>query len=364
MIKRVICITGAISQPRFLKRINSLVEAGFEVIVVGYDRGIYKDNKLPEGVPFINKGSQVDGGGYLSKVVSGYKDVAELIEKYKNDETIFYSFSFLTAIWFYRHKVKYVYEISDILYGYKKMKIVQPLMKWLDRKVINSSFLTIMTSEGFKQYFFGDIKLNNIIVQPNKLSNKLRLNAERTISKPNSQSLNFSFVGSVRYYDTVLRFAKVVGKNFPQHKFHFFGNSKFTADFKEQCKEYKNVIFHGAFKNPEDLENIYSQTDIVVTCYENHNLNERIAEPNKMYEAIYFCKPIVVSTNTFLAQQIEKYKCGYAINAYSDKNIEDFIKNIRVEELISISQTELAVDVKSLTDQPNAIIDKIKGVSH
>lgn len=360
MIKRVVCITGIVSQPRFVKRINSLVEAGFDVIVVGYDRGIYKDNKLPECVPFINKGSQIDGGGYLSKIVSGYKDVTELIEKYSNDETIFYSFSFLTAIWFYCKKAKYIYEISDILYGYKKMKIIQPFMKWLDRNIIKTSFFTIMTSEGFKRYFFGDKKMDNIMVQPNKLSNKLKLNTERTVFKPNIQSLNFSFVGSIRYFDTVLRFAKVIGKNFPQHKFHFFGDSKSVADFKEQCSEYDNVIFHGAFKSPEDLECIYSQTDIVVACYENSNLNEKIAEPNKMYEAIYFCKPIVVSTNTFLAQQVEKYKCGYAINAYSDKDIIDFIKKLRADELISISQDELAVNVKSLIDQPDTIIDRIR----
>lgn len=362
MIKRVVCITGAVSQPRFVKRVNSLVEAGFDVIVVGYDRGIYKDNKLPECVPFINKGHQIDGGGYLSKVVSGYKDVTELIEKYSNDETIFYSFSFLTAIWFYCKKNKYIYEISDILYGYKKMRIIQPFMKWLDKNVIKSSFFTIMTSEGFKRYFFGDKKMDNIIVHPNKLSSKLKLNSERTVLKPNIQSLNFSFVGSIRYFDTVLRFAKVVGENFPQHMFHFFGDSSSVADFKEQCKEYDNVLFHGAFKNPEDLEAIYSQTDIVVACYENSNLNEKIAEPNKMYEAMYFCKPIVVSTDTFLAYQVKKYKCGYAINAYEDKDIISFIKNIQLNDIVSISQNELAVGVEFLTDQPKVIIDRIREI--
>ena len=360
MIKRVVCITGAISQPRFVKRVNGLVEAGFEVIVVGYDRGIYKDNKLPKEVTFINKGTQIDGGGYLSKVVSGYKDVEELIFKYNNAETVFYSFSFLTAVWFYSKRAKYIYEISDILYGYKRMNIIQPLMKCLDRKIVKFSFLTIMTSEGFKQFLFGEKKLENIIIQPNKLSSKFNLTAKRSVLKPNIQSLNFSFVGSIRYFDTVLRFAKVVGKCFPQHKFHFFGDSKFTSEFKEQCGEYENVIFHGAFKNPEDLENIYSQTDIVVACYENLNLNERIAEPNKMYEAIYFCKPIVVSTNTFLAQQIEKYKCGYAINAYCDKDIVDYISDLNVEKLISISQNEFDFDTSLLIDQPNVIVDKIR----
>lgn len=362
MIKRVVCITGLVSQPRFIKRVNSLVDAEFNVIVVGYDRGIYKNNKLPEGVSFINKGTQKDGGGYFTKLMSGYKDVSELIEKYKNEETIFYSFSFLTAIWFYLHNVKYIYEISDILYGYRRMRIIQPLMKWMDRKVIKSSKLTVMTSEGFKCYFFKEKELDNIIVQPNKVSNKLKLHSKRTILNPNIQSLDFSFVGAIRYFDTVLRFAKVIGEKFPQHRFHFWGDSNFVSEFKEQCKDYTNVLFHGAFKNPEDLETIYSQTDVVVACYENSNLNEQIAEPNKMYEAMYFCKPIVVSTNTFLAHQIEKYKCGYAINAYDEKQIVNFVENLNTEGLVSISQEDLTFGVDLLTDQPNIIINRIKEI--
>lgn len=363
MIKRIVCITGTVSQPRFVKRVSGLVEAGFDVVVVGYDRGVYKNNKLPDGVPFINKGTQKDGEGYLSKITSGYKDVAELIGKYKNEETVFYSFSFLTAIWFYLRKVKYIYEISDILYGYQRMKMIQPLMKWIDGKVIKSSVLTVMTSEGFKRYFFGDQKIDNIIVHPNKVSGKLKLHSERGLLNPDIQSLNFSFVGAIRYYNTVLRFAKIIGERYPQHRFHFYGDSNVAMNFKEQCKNYDNVIFHGAFKNPEDLEEIYSHTDIVVACYENSNLNEQIAEPNKMYEAMFFCKPIVVSTNTFLAQQVERYRCGYAINAYDDKAIEDFIDNLNYKDIVAISWNELTVEANFLTDQPNAIIDRIREIN-
>lgn len=363
MIKRVVCITGIVSQPRFVKRVSSLVEAGFDVVIMGYDRGIYNNNKLPKEVSFINKGTQKDGGGYISKIKCGYNDVVEIIRTFKDDETVFYSFSFLTAIWFFFYRTKYIYEISDILYGYRRMRIIQPIMKWFDKKIIKFSLLTIMTSEGFKHYFFGDKEVHNIIIQPNKVSSKLKLRLGRKILAPNMSSLNFSFIGAIRYMDTILRFAKIVGTKYPQHKFHFWGDSNLASEFKKQCKEYSNVLFHGAFKNPEDLEMIYSETDIVVACYENSNLNEQIAEPNKMYEAMFFCKPIVVSTNTFLARQIEKCKCGFVINAYEDKWIIDFIEGLHSDDLIFISKKELDLDIKSLTDQPNIIINRIKEIN-
>lgn len=358
MIRRIVCITGLISQPRFVKRVQTLCEAGFEVIVVGYERGGYNCNALPENITFINKGTQKNAGAYLSKIKSGYMDVKGLIDKYGNKETLFYSFSLLTALWFYMRKASYIYEISDILYGYNRMKLVQPIMRKIDKLVIKHSALTIMTSQGFKQYILGKKEVNNVIVQPNKVNVKLSVK-KRTVFNANKK-LNFSFVGAIRYFDTVLRFAKIIGQNYPQYTFHFFGDSSFAQAFKNECKDFDNVLFHGKFKNPEDLESIYSQTDIVIACYEHKNLNERIAEPNKMYEAMLFCKPIVVSENTFLAEQVRKNECGYVINAYSDNDINSFIKNLTIDSINKISQKELLIPESSLKDNPQVIIDYIK----
>ena len=83
-----------------------------------------------------------------------------------------------------------------------------------------------------------------------------------------------------------------------------------------------------SLKNPEDLNSIYSNVDIVVACYEAENLNERIAEPNKLYEAMFFCKPIIVSKDTFLANQVNENKFGWVVDAYNDAEIIEFVKNI------------------------------------
>ena len=358
MIRRVICITGQMAQPRVLKRVNMLRDAGLEVVVVGYDRGIYTCNKLPEDIEVRYMGTQKDDSGYINKITQGYRDVKSIVAEFNDEETVFYSFSIMTAVWFLLRRVKYFYEISDIQYGYNKMRIIQPILKFLDRFLIKKSALTVMTSLGFYRYFYGDKKVKNVIVQPNKVNSKLT-QCKRCVVSPNMAQLRFSFVGSIRYFNTVLRFAKVVGKYYPQHLFNFYGDSSFVDAFKAECREYPNVIFHGSFKNPGDLEEIYSNTDVVIACYENENLNERIAEPNKMYEAMLFCKPIVVSQNTFLATQIESYKCGYVINAYSDADICSFIDNLNEQKMIEISKHELCIPEIELKDSPRAISDFI-----
>ena len=52
--------------------------------------------------------------------------------------------------------------------------------------------------------------------------------------------------------------------------------------------KFPNVKLHGKFKNPSDLSVIYNKIDLNVICYDTTSINVRIAEPNKLYESIFF----------------------------------------------------------------------------
>lgn len=220
-----------------------------------------------------------------------------------------------------------------------------------------------MTSEGFRDYLFGNEFPPNIIIQPNKLSSFFR-NIKRPEPKvPDITHLRFAFIGAIRYKETVLRFAKIVGQEFPNHQFDFYGDSYIASDFEKATTDYKNIVYHGAFKNPYDLEDIYSKVDIVVACYETGSLNERIAEPNKLYEASYFCKPIIVSNNSFLQKQVDRQHCGYVIDAYDDEKIKEFISNINIESIIEIQFRENSRLEHDLIDNPQNIIEYISEIN-
>ena len=118
--------------------------------------------------------------------------------------------------------------------------------------------------------------------------------------------------------------------------------------------------FSGHFKNPEDLESIYNNIDVVVSCYDISTINERIAEPNKLYESMFFCKPIVVSPGIFLAKQVETFNCGFTLDASSDSKICNFLDNLNIDNLNKISNHVFRMDKESLIDNPQALFDFIK----
>jgi glycosyltransferase involved in cell wall biosynthesis len=96
---------------------------------------------------------------------------------------------------------------------------------------------------------------------------------------------------------------------------------------------YNNVFYHGRFKNPEDLPVIYKNIDLLLCAYDYRIDNVRYAEPNKLYESIYFRKPIIVSSNTFLAKKVSDLGIGYHLDSLDNNAIISFIQNITLESI-------------------------------
>ncbi len=359
MSNKVVFVVDSLSQPRCIKRILSFANAGYECEVFGYDRNKYNCNTLPDSIKVTVLGEMHDGKDYYKKIAVLRKDIQKIINSQQGQDPLYYSFGFFATILFFLRKKPYIYEISDILYGYPKFSKIMGLLKSLDKKLIKRSIITVMTSEGFRDFL--DVHYENIVIQPNKVNAKL-LNFDRyPLEVSESDGLVFSFVGAIRY-DTIFKFAEIIGSMFPQHEFHFYGQA--SGRSLERCNnlssKYANVKYFGAFKNPDDLDSIYKNIDVVVACYTPTSLNEKIAEPNKLYESMFFCKPIVVSDGLFLSKQVQRYQCGYCIDATVEQNIVDFVKHLSVEHINRISQKEFDMNSTELVDDPKEIIKKVQ----
>lgn len=348
---KIIFLAGLLSQPRCIKRVTSLCNYGFNCIVYGYKRGNYDVNNYPKNIAVNNLGV-LKNKDYGRKLIKIWKDVSEVCDTQKNE--VFYAFGLLFSLILMIKKKKYIYEISDVLYAYPRFKIAMPIIKWLDKKIILKSELTIMTSGGFYDFF--NIHNDKILIIPNKVSENLRRNIHVLSLNPHN-GIKFGFVGAVRY-ETIFRFAEVIGRFFPQHCFHFYGGMSDANEklVKSLVNQYRNIFSHGVFKSPDDLNNIYNSVDVIVACYDVKSLNEQIAEPNKLYESLFFAKPIIVSQNTYLEKRVKDMKCGYAIDASSVISICSFIESIDIAELNKISLFE------SQTNESEIVNDQVRTI--
>ena len=336
--RKIVFILASISQPRGIKRIRGFMSAGYIVEVYGFDRGLYNENANIDGNEIHVIDSVSDGEQYLTKFIKFLKGVRKISKKHSAKDELIYSFSFTSTLILWMSGCKnYIYEISDIFYGYRKFYYLRFLLKIIDKYLIKKSIITILTSRGFAGFLFKNNIPSNIVIQPNKVDFLLQ-NVFNKVEKPHLEAnrLVFSFIGAFRFPNTIFRFAKIIGENYPNHKFNFYGDSLLTNEVKKISEQYENVNYFGSYKNPDDLERIYKEIDVVIASYDTDGLNVRIAEPNKLYEALFFKKPIVVSVDTFLSERVSELKCGFSIDASQDKSIKQFIESLSNDTLNNV----------------------------
>lgn len=328
MNEEIIFIISSLSDSHCKHRILSFLQLGYRVKVYGFQRN---GESVPENLPYeITVVGTVQDSQYRARIRTYLKGVSRIVRQ-EGNKKLYFTFG-LDLTLFLRivsPRCKYIYEEADLVHTYMKSWRKRVLER-IDKGLIRRSQYTILTSEGFAQYHFGTNYPKNIQIVPNKLNADV-LKIPFSKSPFDIHHLRFAFVGGARF-DTIDFFVQTLLENFPQHEFHFYGTVEPRMErFKEQ---FTNVFYHGRFKNPDNLPSIYENIDLVLSTYDTGFDNVKYAEPNKLYEAIYFHTPIIVSNDTFLAQKVQKLGVGFVVNPFDSSAIIQFVQSITGQQLI------------------------------
>lgn len=347
-MKKLVFIMAGMGNPNNIKRIEEAKARGFDVDVYAFD-GQRDSPRDPEGVKVQMLPGYTSDLSYrkrIGKVVSGLKSV---VSRYKKDESVYYLFRNDKAIMFaLLTRRPFIFEEADMTHANIHNYFLRNGIEMMIRKVIKHSIVSIFRSEGFLKYHFSDNRPNNVYVIPNRLHPGIVNIPVVEYTGLDATHLRFGFVGGVRY-DTIYKFAETMLKNYPQHEFHFYGmfpNEKQERKFNP-LKKYENCYFHGVFRSPDDLPKIYSKIDVLLSAYDVTEINPRYAEPNKLYEAIYFDKPIIVSSNSFLADKVKRLGVGYDVDALNENAIVELLKGINAESIEEKKRNIAKIDKKA-----------------
>lgn len=363
MKKRIVFVSTAITAPYVLKKIKAFRKNGFDTILYAYNRGDDFERLDTQNIgKIVDLGYIESGRGYIKKLFLHIKSLNRIFRENSSKDSLFILFMFDLAfinLLFYRRKI--VYHISDLTYTKTKNSKFVSILRHIDRYIVKESYLTMVTSLGFCKYLYpeGDI-YNKFIEVPNLLQEDNPYVRKAANPITSIESLRFGFVGLSRY-ESPIRIAKIIGKNYPMHSYAFYGNGipKLMNEIENLTKKYANITLHGRFNSSTDLEKIYSNLDILICCYDITSTNVCIAEPNKLYEAMFFNKPIVVSEGTYLSEKVQNLGIGYAINAFDDQSIINFIDSLTIEKINSTIMRIKNVSTSCLIDNGDLVVQKI-----
>jgi len=353
---KIIFLQNSATQPRCHKRYRSFVEAGVDGIVYSFHRNWYNVN-LPKDIEIHSLG-EITPGNYLSRLLYYLKKIRPIMKA--NPHAVYYCYGLDMAFVAYLCCRQYVYEESDLVYLSIKSSFAKKLMKYIDLFIQKKSIATVFTSQGFVEYLY-KIQPQNVFVLPNKLPSVYEtIPRPQPVSDFDMNKLRFAFVGLLRYETTVTPFIDELMKFNSNYEFHFWGDGgeKGKAYVNKLCEKYENVQYHGPFRNPDDLPDIYSKFDINFVCYEIISDNERTAEPNKLYESLYYLKPMIVTPGTYLSRVVERKGNGFVVDCHDKKSIHKFLETLSQKMLIEKIQLISNIPVKEIIDNKNDI-DKL-----
>lgn len=296
--------------------------------IIFWDR--FSNNKLEQkGNEFIIHKVCSLGGSKLKKIIPMFyfrKTVNKIIKNGNYDRIIILNTLpavLLSNVLISNYRGKYILDIRD--YTYEKYKFYK---KRVDNLVKNS-FITTVSSFGFSD---------------NELSKKPKI--------------KIGFVGVVRYMKENMNLIRQM-KNNGKYEFVYIGKTYPECNLEKTCKNenIENVTFKGEFNN-KDKPEIYKDIDIINALYGNESLEVQTALPNKLYDAIVFKKPMIVSKGTYLSELVEKYKIGIAVDFKENfyEVIEKYINEFNSHEFDKNANILL---YKVLCDQKN-IKEKVK----
>ncbi len=360
MARQIVFIVNSLRQARCIRRINDFIEQGYDVKVYAFDRA--GDNRQLPKFDYNLLGVIDNKESYYHRLVMMVKNIKQAIMSESKD-SLFYLFNFDVALasLLTLKKIEYCYEISDLMELEQSNVVMMKSLSLLNRLLMKKSKINIFTSEGFLKYYSKRVGGKNIVLS-NKLNRKCQNLPYPTQRNFDENNIKFSFTGTIRG-ESLYRFVKTIS-DMNKHEMHLYGiytDEKMEPLFKDLITQSSNIYYHGPFKNPDDFPEIYKNVDIVI-CYYYSNKNDVYLEPNKLFEAIFYEKPIVVSDNTFLGEKVRELNVGYVINGDTEEKIKTFIDSITASDYLDKVLSEKRIPKSDSLDNPEGLFRVVNSI--
>lgn len=337
--KQILFLLSHQPNPRFVKQIKYLATSN-DVSVIYFYRDYMKDLsdeynsscKLNENIASISNGNYLQRiGKYLQSVQKLYK----ILKVNKYDTLIVNNIDtlalFKICTLFQKTNTKIVIEISDLRSHTYKNSLKSKLMRAVEQFMFKFVDKLIVTSPKFYEMYYNKLFDGNYFVLENKpLSNMIPPKLEKVVN----DKVIIGIVGLLlqgKPYEALFEAIK----NDDRFEVHIYGKGTYQKLVEEYASKYENIKYFGEYNFFQDSAKIYASLDILYMPYDttNGSLNNKIALPNKLYEAMYFQVPIITSSGTYLGELVEQYGIGEMIKCCDKKSLQNALLNINIETI-------------------------------
>lgn len=335
-----VAVISHVPNPRANRRMEQLARKG-KVTLIYWDKGgeSCPVQEIPgiEQREYFLKASRTNTLKRMVPMLSYKKKAIEWLNEIKPDVVYAERFDMLYIIWTYwkscKTKPKIIFEVPDLPHMMvdenisSKEKIVSKAVRFFENMIYKKINVLIVTSEKFyDDYYSRWIPKDKVVFIPNSPD----LSAFKGYKHDGHSKFTVGFIGVVRYPEQLKMLIEASEE--ADVNVMFAGFTEGCPEIKEMAETRDNVSYYGRYNYDKDIAKLYGSCDAIYSVYDSKMKNVSIALPNKLYEAVYCRLPIIVSKGTYLAEMVEKYNVGIAIESTGKENLVQLLRRLSTDK--------------------------------
>lgn len=316
----VFCRSNPIApDPRVEKAASALAEAGYDVLLLGWDRsGRFPSSACINGLRLRRLPIQAQYG-------TGLRNFPPLLR-----------WQWGLLLWLFRHHQRYdiihacdfdtvlpallckwllgkqvVYDIFDFYADHLRATPgwIKRIIRWVDLRVIEGVDALILSDEVRQEQISGANPRKSAVI----------LNTPQDVrsqfdQKPDSVTVNtlrLVYVGLLQRERGLFQMLQLLDKH-PSWRLDLAGYGGDRERILAQAESLSNLRWHGRVPYQRALA-LTAVADVVLALYDPALSNHRYASPNKLFEAMMLAKPVVVARNTNIDGIVSRHGCGVVV---------------------------------------------------
>ena len=326
--------TGIFNDSRSTKEIMALIEAGYRVEVLGWDRdgtACEQCNKafasVSEYVNFSFFDVRAENGigiKNIDKLIGWLKWVVKTLNRIDNLWTVHacdLDAGIAARLFCKKHKIKLVYDIFDYYVDCHHIPaILRSFVEQLEIKTINFADVTIICTEERKEQIAKS--------EPKKI---IVIHNSPEVDEMSMQELTIDY-----FYCGTMSGRRLISETLEEYannvdlKMIFGGYGPYAEMAIELSKKYDDFSFVGTIPYSRVLS-MEAQSRVLSAIYEPTIRNHRLCAPNKFYEALALGKPVIVCRGTGIDKIVEDNDIGCVID-YDAKQFYEALRKLKTND--------------------------------
>lgn len=149
-----------------------------------------------------------------------------------------------------------------------------------------------------------------------------------------SGEFKIGYIGIIRYITplrNLIDAVQILNQQSKKCSVKFAGGGNQNS-LLEHIKQPEYFNFLGSFEYSTTVSTMHEDVDLIFAVYDRNDLNCQIAMPTKFYESILTKIPILVSSDTYVGDLVERLGIGRAVNGESVDALVEALSQISASD--------------------------------